>query len=290
MIKMLVPLPIGNAVKVLLSPPQGAVLSRVLRAEGNYQFSGVDDPNAVVVYQGDGNYAVDAAGLQNGTPYTYGDFSFDGSEWSAGSAAPVTPLAAYADTSTDVLSVLVSRFEAGLQNEIANGALLPPAGVIDVLNAPPAFEETSWPVVTVHVTNDGSAERGIGEQLDADSFDVIGNVWDETHGWIARAHLTVIGWSKNPDERIALRKSLRRLVIGNLPVFQGFGMTRIDFSQTDAEDMGSYPVPVYQTVGTFTCYAPAVVGTTADSITEVSSSLTPEFGVASDSTSFQTHQ
>ncbi|WP_147432497.1 hypothetical protein [Pararobbsia silviterrae] len=171
------------------------------------------------------------------------------------------------------------RLTVGLENEVARKTLRPKEGVIEVKTAPPAFEETPWPLVTVHVLNDGSAERGVGEFLDTDVQDLITNEWLETQGWIARVQISVVGWSKNADERIAMRQALRRLVIGNLPVFQGYGMTRIDFSQTDADEMAAYPVPVYQTVGTFSCFAPAeVVTSSSNVVTDIdSSAFTPDF-------------
>lgn len=272
-ISQIIPLPIGNALRIFIDPPAGAELWRVLRTTGA-AIASESDPTATVVFQGDMRSIVDASGLLNGTAYTYGVFFFDGTHWAASPVTAATPLAAYQDNSVDVLSLVRDRLEVGLQNEVAAKALMPSCGEIEVMNAPPAFEDSSWPVVTVHVTNDGSGDRALGEDLAGEVYDPLALVFDEEDGWLARVHLTIVGWSKNPDERIALRKVLRRLVIGNLPVFAAAGLLHIDFNQTDGDEMSAYPVPVYQSVCTFTCMAPAAVGTAYGVISDVSVALT----------------
>jgi hypothetical protein len=273
-ISMIIALPIGNALRIFIEPPAAAELWRVLRTTGT-SFASESDPSATVVFQGDMRSIVDADGLANGVAYTYGAFFYDGTQWTAGAVAVGTPLAAYQDNSTDVLSLVRDRLEVGLQNEVARKTLTPQDGAIEVLNAPPAFEDSSWPLVTVHVTTDGSGERALGEDLSPDFFDPLGGLFDQEDGWLARVHLTIVGWSKNPDERIAMRKALRRLVIGNLPVFDAAGLTHIDFQQTDQDEMNAYPVPVYQSFCTFTCLAPAAVGTAYGVISDVS--INPTF-------------
>jgi hypothetical protein len=273
-ISYVLPLPIGNALKVLLDPPADALTWRVLRTVGT-SFTGVDDASAIEVYAGSSRFFVDAALLENGVEYTYGDFYYDGSQWIAGDTAAGTPAASYQDQSTDVLTVVRDRLERGLEVEVARGTLRPADGVVEVLNAPPAFEDTRWPVVTVHVRTDGSGDRAVGESVIPDSFDPLAGQFDESEGWLARVHILIVGWTKNPDERIALRQALRRLVIGNLPVFDAAGMTHIDFQQNDDEEMKAFPVPVYQSVCSLTCSAPAFVTDAVGVISDVT--LTPTF-------------
>jgi hypothetical protein len=268
-ISTITPLPIGNALRLAIVPPDGALLWRVLRTTGT-TFTGEADPSATVVFQGAVRSVVDAEGLENGVAYTYGAFFYDGSQWTASAVATGTPLATYVDESTDVLSLVRDRLDAGLQNEVARGTLAPHSGAISVLNAPPAFDDTDWPVVTVHVVSDGSGDRALGEDLLGDSFDPLSGQWQERDGWLARVHLTIVGWSQNPDERIALRQALRRIVLGNLPVFSAAGMTHIDFQQTDQDEMNGYAVPVYQSVCSLSCEAPASVGTSYGVISDVS--------------------
>ena len=263
MISQIVPVAVGNALQIFLEPPPDAISWRLLRNESG-TFANQEDPAAVCLYRGDDLTCVmDSHCLVNGTSYCYCVFYFDDTEWTPSAIVSATPGSTYADQSIDVLSVVRDRLDCGLQNEILLGNLSPSSGVIAVLNAPPIFEETSWPVVTVHVTSDSSGERAIGELVFPDEFNAVSSQWSETQGWLARVQLAIVGWSKNPDERIALRKALRKIVIGNLDVFDSAGMIQIDFAQQDIDELSSFPAPVYQAMCTFSCEAPAGVSQTA---------------------------
>lgn len=280
-ISMVLPLPIGNALKVFLEPPAFAQLWRVLRKPVGTPFSDQSDPNAFIVYQGDqSTFLVDAKGLVNGTPYAYCAFYFDGASWIPSNVASATPNVSCEDQSVDVLSIVRDRLDVGLQNEVAAGTLLPHSGHIPVLNATPSYEDTRWPLVTVHVAGDGSGDRAIGESIGDDDFDPLSGEFEEGEGWLARVQLTVVGWSKNPDERIALRQALRRLLIGNLPVFDASAMTQIEWSQSDSDLVsGEYPAPIYQAICSLHCHAPAFITSAVDKVADVSltvqSSLAP---------------
>jgi hypothetical protein len=269
MISFVVALPIGNALKVFLAPPSGALSWRILR-NGTGTFAGEADPAAFVAYEGDENYAVDVTGLQNGVAMYYCAFYWDGVEWTASNVATATPNATYVDYSVDALSLFRDRLAAGLSVEVARGTLRPATGAIPVLTAPPQYEDSRWPMVSVHLTSESPSERVLGEQFLADSFDEAANQWTESEGWLASVQIAVIGWTQNPDERIALRKAIRRIVIGNLPVFDSAGMVQPEFSMQDVDAVsGEYPAPVYQAAGTFTCMAPVVVGDQVDPIVDV---------------------
>jgi len=276
MIAMILPLSVGNALRVFLEPPANAQKWRLLR-KGADTFTDQNDPNALLVYEGADTVIVDAAYLQNGTLAFYRAFYWDGSTWTASATASGTPNATYRDGSTDVLSVVRDRLDAGLAVEVQRKTLIPQSGSIQVLTAPPVFEDTRWPMVSVHLLHEAPANRAIGEQLIADEFDSELGRWGENEGWLARVQLAVIGWSQNPDERIALRQVLRRLIVMNLPVFDSNGMVEIEFAQQDVDAVsGEYPAPVYQSAGTFTCMAPVIVGDQVDPITDVQVTATTE--------------
>jgi hypothetical protein len=131
-------------------------------------------------------------------------------------------------------------------------------GVIKVLTAPPIFEDTKWPVVTVHLQSESPSERSLGEVIQYGHLDESGQ-YPDSEGWLSDTQILIIGWTLNPDVRITLRKILRRLVVGNLAVFDRLGLLEIDFSQSDMEELDRYAAPVYQTVGTFKCLAPIAV-------------------------------
>ncbi len=280
MMTFLEAMPIGNAVRVFLSPPAGAENWVVLRNTTGI-FSAYNDPTATQVFAGSNltidNVFMDTDALVNGNTYYYGDFSYNGTVWTAGTVMSVDPASTYTDQSVDMLVFLRTRIQAALTAEIARGLLtLPPDNTkgITVLNAPPLFETTTFPVVTVHLLKDAPEERFIGEQLIPDT-DTAG-VWQEGEGWLSRWTLAVVGWTLNPDERIALRQSLKRIVIGNLPIFNAVGAVQVDFSMEDVDLVTGYPAPVYQAMGTFTCLAPSLVTDNVGSITSVTATGSAE--------------
>ena len=253
MIAMIQPLAAGNALKVILDVPASAAQCRLLRKVSS-SFSGQDDPDAYLVSEALERAALDAAGLVNGTLYYYRPYYFIDSAWVAGTTVTATPNATYEDRTTDVLDIVRERLDLGLQVEVGRGTLTHEQNHIQVLTAPPIFDETVWPLVTVHLTNEAPGERGVGESISPDEFS------GDDDGWLARVSLTIMGWSLNPDERIDLRKALRRIVLANMGLFDFAGMVEIEFSQQDTEDFGSYSVPVYQALCTLSCLAPVIVG------------------------------
>jgi hypothetical protein len=269
MISMVIPLSAGNALKVFLMPPADAQKWRVLRKESD-TFTDQNDATAFNAYEGTETYFVDSSGLQNGVPEFYQAFYWNGTAWSGSTPNSGTPTATYGDRSTDPLSFLRDRLEAGLAVEVARGALLPASGVIEVVNASPQYEPARWPIVSVILVAENPVERAIGELYEADSFDSESGLWTESEGWLSHVQINVSGWTENSDERIELRKALRRIVIANLPVFDAQGFAQIEFPQNDMDMVGGeYPAPVYQTSGTFTCLAPVIVGDSVDVITDV---------------------
>ncbi|MEX3764467.1 hypothetical protein [Paraburkholderia phenoliruptrix] len=269
MISMVTPLPIGNALKVFLVPPAGALAWRVLRKDSN-TFTDQNDAGAYVAFDGSDKYFVDASFLQNEVQYFYCAFYFDGTNWTASAPVSATCHATYQDQSSDALTLLRDRLEAGFAVEVARGVFSPASGGIAVLTAPPQVETMQWPVISVHLTSEQPTERLIGELYVEDYFDSEIGKWNEAEGWLANVQIAVIAWTQNPDERIALRQALRRIVIGNLPVFDAAGLTQIDFSVQDVDAIsGEYPAPVYQAAGTFSCVAPVLVGDQVAQLSDV---------------------
>lgn len=270
MISFAEPLPIGNAVRVLLDPPGTAVKWRLLRKTTD-DFSGQADANALVVYDGNSDKnIVDTATLTNGTPYFYREYDFDGTVWTAPASVSVTPATAYSFDGPDVLTVLRERLRSGLKAAVIAGTLNHATGAIPVYTAPPLEDEVKWPIVSVHLQRDSADGRGLGEMVVSDAFDSDAGLWGESEGWLSRYSLQIIGWSLNPDERITLRKVIKAVIQGNLSVFDAAGMVQIDFGQSDIEDFQSYNAPVYQTIGDFSCLAPAIVDAMAqDTVVDV---------------------
>jgi hypothetical protein len=280
MVVAVTPLPIGNALRINLSPPKGARLWNLLRNTTN-SFAGPMDPNATIIASQSNEPTIyDAVGLTNGTLYWYQAFYWNPreQEWIPDpSPLSGTPAANYFDDSSDALTLVRERVNNGIQNEVALGNLVSGEnanGVIKVLTAPPVFEESQFPLVVVHLTSESPAEHGIGELIDDDARTVNG-MWNETEGWLAKTVISVVGWTQNPDVRIAMRKALRRIIVGNLQVFNAAGLREIDFSQEDTEELtGQYGAPIYWAQCTFSCLSPIIVGGQIPSITGVTTSAT----------------
>lgn len=277
MIAMIQPLHAGNALRLFLQPPAGAVVWRVLRKASD-TFSGHDDPSALVVYEGEERVIVEAASsLTNDQMWFYRPYyTTDGIVWTADTGAHGTPSAIYADHTTDVMSNMRDRLEAGLLVECQRGNFQTELGYIQVYTAPPSMEHSlRFPLVTLHLENEEPGDRAIGESISGDAFDAIGLDWQESEGWLANVRLGIVGWSLNSDERIELRKAIRRLVVANLSVFEGFGWSMPSLSQQDADFVnGEFGVSVYQSVGTFSCTAPVRVSGTVGVINEIFSRST----------------
>lgn len=272
---MVHPLPVGNALRLFLQPPASAVQWRVLR-KGQDAFSGVDDPTAAVIYEGDENVIVDTASLPNGLMQFYRPFyTANGTTWTPGPTASGTAFATYEEISTDVLPFLRDRLEAGLKVEVERGNLQNPLGYIQVTNGTPLLErDHAFPMVSIHLDAEDPTIRAIGDDLLGDTFDGIGGDWSESEGWISNVRVSVIGWSLNADERIVLRQALRRVVIANLPVFadQGWQQVALGLQDVDAVS-GEYSAPIFQVMGSFTCLAPTIVAGSVGAVREVISEV-----------------
>lgn len=272
MISMVLPLYAGNALRLLLKPAAGAVRWKVLR-RGDAAFAGHDDPGALLVYEGNESAIVDTQSLQNEVMAFYCVYyTVDGATWAASNVANGTPKATYRDHTTDVLSHMRDRLEAGLLVECQRGNFMTELGYIQVYTAPPSMErDLRMPLVTIHLDYEGSDDRAVGESISGDVFDSIGFDWDESEGWLANVRLQIVGWSLNGDERIELRKAIRRVIVANLPVFDSYGWLLPNIQQQDIDALnGEYPAQIYQVMTTFTCVAPVRVSGTVDAIRDIS--------------------
>lgn len=262
MISSVRPLYAGNALQVTLAPPAGAVAWRLLRKPTN-DFTDENDSNALNAFEGDDPIITDAEpGLVNEVPVYYKPFYFIAGAWQAGDALVGTPLATYDDQSTDVLRLVRNRLEDGLKVEVQRGTFAFENGrnYIMVLTSPPMAESVEFPVVTLHMEQDAPRDRGIGELVDADRLDEVSDLWVEHEGWLADVNLSIIGWSLNPDERIELRKAIRRILVANLGVFAAAGINELAITFADVDAIsGEYQANVFQAVGTLTCTAPVIV-------------------------------
>lgn len=264
MISMVHSLRAGNAIRLYLDPPDGAKYWRVLK-KGSDSFTGFDDAAALVVYEGDEKVVVDADkdSLPNEIMVFYRPFyRMADDSWQVGPTATGTPAATYEDASTDFMSFIRERLEAGLFEEVKRNNFQTDLGYIQVYTAPPSLEQgLRFPLVTITVEDESPAERAIGEDVSGDDFDAVGAEWFDTEGWLANVRLSITGWSLNSDERVELRKALRRIVIANLPILSSKGFEQIDLSMQDVDAVsGEFDSPLFQVTATLSCVAPIRVG------------------------------
>ena len=247
----------GNAIRLYLNPPADAVLWYVKRN------TTPDFIKAPIIYTGTDEMFVDTLALTNDVKVFYRvDYRrADGSVYE-GNVQHCTPSASYEDYSTDVISLLRERLEAGLMEEVKRTTLYNEMGYIQVLSAPPSLQNNlAFPLVTLTLENEAPMERSIGELIDDEYFDEETNEWVEQSGWLADVSVSITGWSLNPDERIELRKAIRRIIVANLTLFASRGILLPHLSLTDADAVsGEFDAPLYLVNGDFKCQAPVRVG------------------------------
>lgn len=268
MIVLVQPLNIGSAIRVLLKPPSGATRWRLLRKDAD-DFSGNDDLSALLVHDGAELAVTDIAGLYNGHRVYYRAYYRIGSDWVASNTVSGVPSAGFVDSSADPLLLVRDRLDFGLSVYVERGLLAHNTGRIPVLTASPLLEQTPLPVVTVHLSSDSSQNQFIGGVMFGDYLDDSSGLWQSGTGWMSRWQLTIVGWSLNADERMALRQAIKAVIAANLEVFDDAGMVEIDVSFSDAEDFQTYSAPIYMTNCTFTCLAPTEISGTSAPIQEI---------------------
>ena len=135
MIRFIQPIASGNAIRLLLGPIVGAGKWRVLRKESD-DFSGHDDPNAYLVYEGNEKMVVDHQFLINNQLYYYKAYYWINSAWQASITATGMPSAVYQEASTDVLGLLRDRLDYGFRVEVERGVIVHDYNAVPILTAP----------------------------------------------------------------------------------------------------------------------------------------------------------
>lgn len=268
------PLPSGNAAQIIITPQAGEVSWRVLRKVGamdSTNFSGPDDPSAMLIHDGNSRTINDFLGLVNGSPHTYIVYPFDanGALMPLFAKATIIPNQDFEDTSVDVQEVVRGRIESVLTTMIAKGQLPITANQISVLSIPFGSQNTPIPIVTVLLGSDVSDTRAIGDGLGAGlPVDAVG--WDESDGWLSRVSIDLCIWSLNPEERNDLRRAVKAAIVSSLGHFDDAGMVQIDLHLRDEEDCESMNAPLYKTTGVLSCLAPSSTVNHASRINTVS--------------------
>lgn len=253
--------PAGGALQIVMQPRTGSTSIRLTRALTSEEL--VDQNSGTLVYEGRYPAVLDAAGIVDGTTYWYRPWYRVGSAWYGAVARSATPVATFAEADVDPMGLLRTRLMLGFaelvdrtsaRSDRRGPKLSPASGVVPVLLGTPVYDNVSFPLVTLHTTDDGSeGMRAIGEVVALDEAGL------QSEGWLSSVQITITGWSTNYDERHELRRAIKDIVIANLAVFDAGGLTKVSLRLSDRDDVESYPAPMYAVDGTFTCLAPSVV-------------------------------
>lgn len=272
MISIIRPLSSGNALRVFLEPPAGALEWRVLRKASD-TFGDQDDPSALRAYEGADKNFVDVASLTNEVMAFYRPYYWDGVTWSAGATVSCTPEATYEDQTQDSIKFLRERLEAGMLVEVQRGNFMTELGYIQVYTAPPSMsQDLVFPLITLELDVAGPADRAAGEDVGLDVLD--GDEGEDSEGWMEKNQISVLGWSLNSSERIELRNAMRRILLANLSVLDAHGFQQVSFSFTDINAInGEFGPPVYQVLCNFTCLAMARVTSRVGLIGDINATI-----------------
>jgi hypothetical protein len=238
-----------------------------------------DDPNAAVVVDAYGENTFLDINVQNGTPYFYALFSWDGAIWTRSAAVSATPAFSYAHNDADPQCLVRDRVALGLAAELAAGNLEAPSGNIQVLTAPYAlFEGVTMPVVSVHLQSQSAGDHALGDLVASDGdLSCYGLSLGEDVGVFQRTTLQIVGIALNSDQRLALRRALERVILGNLSVFYANNLTQVEWSFSDDEDFAGENVNLFRTVCAFSCVSQTALRNTA--IAPPASGITVNLGV-----------
>ncbi len=258
MISFIAPVAAGNAAQLLLSPPAGALRWRVLRKRFD-TITAADDAGSNVIYEGNDKFFIDRQALLNGTEYFYRAFYLVAGAWVSSASRFIVVAASFADISSDVIEIVRERIDLGFQAYMARGLLSNSINHIPVLLATPAYEDATWPLVTVHLVSCAPSDRFVGEVMVQDheysDTDEVG----EVEGWLSRYQLQIIAWSINGDVRAVMRNALMAIVKANLPIFESTQMSLVEDQYADADDMQTYSAPMYQATCMLSFVAPTAV-------------------------------
>lgn len=268
MIWLVQPLSAGSALRILIAPPNSAASWRLLRRDVD-DFSGPEDPFAFKVYEGTDKAITDFKGLLNGEQVFYKLYLKINGVWEdGGPVATGVPGASMQDLGEDVLGLIRDRVEAGFKVYVDRGELKHASNYVPVMTASPQVENAPLPLVTVHLQNQATEVRGVGEISGLDEFDEDADQWLSIEGGFDRVQVTIAIWSLNGDERKLMRKMLRAILNANLPIFDAAGFVTPSWSMQDLEDYVTYAAPMFQTIATFDCLAPASIQFTTPPIVD----------------------
>ncbi len=256
----------GGALQLVLQPPDGAKLYRITRGDSEGEL--VDENAGTIIYEDTYPAFMDGPGLVNGQTYWYRAFYLIGPSWVASPANSQRPVVNFTDYSADPMGLLRDCLSTGLKEYVRRRILNPASGSIAVLFGMPEVDNANFPLVILHMARDADEKRALGEVIKDPATGL------EFEGWMSSVTINITVGSENYDERVAMRKAIKAIVIANLAIFQAAGIVTPSLSLSDQDDTTTYSAAIYSVQATFTCLAPSFIGETREVIDDVEVQLT----------------
>lgn len=232
----------GSGIRIIISPTVNATKWRLLRKVTD-DFIDENDTGAFQVYEGTKHVVLDTTGIVNGVTYYYKSFEYVDNSWLATDSISSKSEYTVISVGIEPQMLLLERLKVGLAAEILAGTLNNTNGTIDVIMGPPPADYPRFPVVSLDVIEDKASNYFLAtEYLDEhqDPKDYL-----ESYGWVADIGLRICYYALNPDERIAGRLALIRIIQSNIPLMEQYGFMNASLSVFDHQNFGEYNAPVY---------------------------------------------
>jgi len=265
------PFTFGGAVRLLWVHPSAVSAPTfdhvlILRKPTN-TFTGPTDPAATVVLRGVGVQAAeyrsvflpgdvatsdlyrttldDVSGWA--TTLYYAIYAMNAAETDVSSAvilsAPLLPVSTVEEL--DLIGTLMPFLNSYLNQQIAVGMLLVPAGVtnIQVVDGPPMLDNITFPVVSLHLDDDHPVGFAIGDEIG--HLDANGDTEVARRGLLSAVTVAVVGVTDNPEVRRHLYRSLKGALIASRQLLEQHGLMNMEVSGRYVEDFVNYDMPLF---------------------------------------------
>jgi hypothetical protein len=100
--------------------------------------------------------------------------------------------------------------------------------------------------------------------------DNLDGTYTEFQGWADTSQIEVVAVSLNGDERLALRRAIKRVLQVNLEIFEALGLSDIELSLSDQEDYAK-ETQLFMTSASISCTCLSFVQITRPSLQSVTS-------------------
>ncbi len=245
---------------------------RILRVLGAGPITGPTDPAATIIFEGRGSLTHDFRPIFRPDPalatgrarqildllvvptqlYTYAVYAAndDATVFSPASVEALTTPDIPVLVEPDVHQLLMDYIDHGLARALASKALKIPKNMagqisaLSVVSALPRLDDTTWPVVSVHLDDDSPSDYALGDVVQA--YDLTEGVSLPHLGYLSLLSFSIGGWAAdNPVVQRSLYRILKGLLMGARQLLTECGVLKLELTGGYREDMQSYDMPMY---------------------------------------------